>query len=147
MWADKGRVLVFQDPKFIPGLSATLAEVLRFQDAYLVKPDLKRFILKQRKTSNGVLIHRIQKELLSVFLKPGNEAILISESVDLDLTIEVLLNGRKAALKGLTVSEQADVIRDVPFNHGRDKEIDLVMMSQGMILRTIGPAKICQQDG
>lgn len=130
-WSDRGRVLVFHDPRKIPGRSDVPAEVLRFEEAYLVKPDLRSVIRNQRKTANGILVHRLQKKSLPVFLKPGEEALCISRGVDIDLAVEVLSNRRAPAIEFLIESKEARILREFRFEEDKEEEIDLVLLPNG----------------
>lgn len=134
--SDQGQVLVFHDPRKIPGCSDTRAEVLRFAEAYLVKPDLRSIVQNQRRTANGILVHRLQKKSLPVFLKPGEEALYISPSVDIDLAVEILSHRRRPAIEFLIGSGQAKVIRDFQLEEG-EEEIDLVITANGAIVSEI----------
>lgn len=132
-WSDLAQVLVFHDPKKIPGLSGTPAEVLRFEEAYLVKPDLRRIIWNQHKTANGILVHRIEKKSLPVFLKPADEALCISPSVDIDLAVGILSSRREPAIEFLIGSGQARIVQDFHLEE-EEEEVDLVLIPNGAIV-------------
>lgn len=134
--SDRGQVLVFHNPKRIPGLSDTPAEVLRFEEAYLVKPDLRSVVQNQRKTANGVLVHRIEKKSLPVFLKPADEVLYISPSVDIDLAVEILSSRREPAIEFLIGSGQARIVRDFHLEE-EEEEVDLVLIPNGAIVAEI----------
>ncbi|MFY9270822.1 MAG: hypothetical protein WAO55_13855 [Candidatus Manganitrophaceae bacterium] len=134
--SDQGQVLVFHDPTKIPGCGDTPTEVLRFEEAYLVKPDLRSVVQSQRKTANGILVHRIQKKSLPVFLKPGEEALCISPGVDIDLGVEILSNRREPAIEFLIKSKEARIVLDFPLEKG-EEEIDLMLAPNGIIVSEI----------
>ncbi|TAJ99893.1 MAG: hypothetical protein EPO39_16265 [Candidatus Manganitrophaceae bacterium] len=138
-WSDRGQVLVYDDPNKIPGLSDTRIEtqVLRFEEAYLIKPDLKCLILDQYKTANGILVHRIAKRSLSVFLTPEDEALCISKGVDVDLTVESLSRQRRPAIEFLIESGQARIIRNPHLEENKEEEIDLILLPNGAIVSEI----------
>lgn len=138
-WSDRGEVLIYEDPDKIPGLSDTRieAEALRFDAAYLIKPDLKCLILDQYKTANGNLVHRIQKKSLPVFLKPREEALCISKGVDIDLAVEILFNRRAPAIEFLIESKEARIVRDFRFEEDNEEKIDLVLIPNGAIVAEI----------
>lgn len=93
-WTDKGQVLVLQDPTQIPGLCDTSADVIRFGEAYLVKPDLKNFVSKNRKSGSGIFIQRILKRSLPAFLKVGSIAMFISADSEWDVSARAVINNR-----------------------------------------------------
>lgn len=136
-WSDRGQVLVYDYPRNIPGRGDTPAQVLRFEEAYLIKPDLKSFILDQRKTADGTLVHRLEKKSLPVFLKPGDEAVYLSKSVDIDFAVEILSQQRKPAIRFLIESKQASIVRDPRFEGIKEGEIDLVLIPNGVIVSEI----------
>lgn len=136
-WSNLAQVIGVQDPKEIPGRSDTPAEVLRFDTAYLVKPDLRSVIRNQRKTANGILVHRLQKKSLPVFLKPGEKVLCISKGVDIDLAVEILSNRRKPAIEFLIESKAARIIWDFRFEEDNEEEIDLVLVQNGAVVAEI----------
>lgn len=136
-WSNLAQVIGVQDSKEIPGVSDTPVEVLRFEEAYLVKPDLRSVIRNQRKTANGILVHRLQKKSLPVFLKPGEETLCISKGVDIDLAVEILSNRREPAIEFLIESKEARIIRDFRFEEDNEEEIDLVLLQNGAVVAEV----------
>jgi|GEM_PF-886352 len=109
-WVEKGQLLILNQPQLIPGLSDTPVETLRTEEAYLIKPALNEFLLEVRKSATGVLILRIFNKSLPAFLKPGIDAIFISENADFDETVQFLRKGTPTPVTPLPVNEGAETI-------------------------------------
>lgn len=136
IWASKGQLIAVQNPKFIPGVGATRAEVVPFHQAYLVKPDLSGVILHQRKSKRGILISILQRRSLPIIVKRAGDAMLLPESAPLDQAAERLMEGRMTLQQrmSLQTEKSADRNLEAPPETGL---IELVIVPRGALFRSI----------
>jgi hypothetical protein len=133
-WAARGEVMAVENPKWIPGAGTTPADVVRLDQAYLVKPDLSGILIDQRKSQSGILINHLKRGALPLFLKETKRTFCVSDCGDLDLAVESVMKGR-CAPRSRSIS--AAGIRAVSVED-KSREIELVIVPGGAVLRDVG---------
>lgn len=133
-WAARGEVMAVVNPKWIPGVSTTPVEVVRFDQAYLVKPDLGGILIDQRKSKSGILINHLKMGALPLFLKETKRTLCVSDGLDLDLAMGSLMNGRCAPRSRFVSAAGLRAIG----NRDNSEEIELVIVPRGAVLRSVG---------
>jgi len=136
IWASKGQLIALQNPEFIPGTEATSVEVIPFHQAYLVKPDLSKLILHQRKSKSGFLINTLEKRSFSCLVKRKGDSFELSESASLDQIAARLMEGRMQLQQFITLQagKWVDVDREPISEHCL---IELIMIPRGVLFRPL----------
>jgi hypothetical protein len=137
LWAKHGRVIAVQNPKFIPGIDTTHAEVVPFHQAYLVKPDLSWFILDQRKSENGILIHTLERRSLSLMVKREGDAICLSQTASLDRTADRLVERGMTLRQFMALQAEGAIVALNKEATGEAGVIELVILPGGVLFQPL----------
>lgn len=132
-WEKNGRLLMVSDPHLIPGAYGDSAELIRCDEAYLLKPDLQQYIVAQYDTEAGNLISCVPGSALPALLKSQKKVLSLTTFVELDLAIEMLRGGRSISLNGLIAIGSAEVI---PLSKAvKGPLFDVFMQGGGTLIR------------